>query len=174
MCDNDFDKYIAAEADGSQAYYRRELTKLDAKKKQELKCLVEKMNNAGCPAPFSWAFSEVTEGIPQFARYLILKELHRSITDVEEGLSCAEDFTEDIESLYQTAAEAVGEDHIKRLLTAYAKGIIGILISLIDDGNLDRDRDGVSWSLIRTDAEGTPTGQIIEGLHEDFAEFDKT
>lgn len=44
-------------------------------KKEEFEDLVNRLRNAGAKNPFSWANSEIQEGIPQFARFLVLKSL---------------------------------------------------------------------------------------------------
>lgn len=140
--------------------------------KEEYESLVMRLGNAGAKNPSSWASSEVTEGLPQFARFLILKSLFDIAKSTDDNIAMAADFDDELDEKYNTIKNAVGEEKLLSFLTAYSKGIIYNVIGLLDEGNQESDRDKISWTLMKTDENFESTGQIIQGLHEDFLEFE--
>ena len=153
-------------------FYERKISKLTSEQKDEFESLVIRLENAGAKNPLSWASSEVTEKIPQFGRFLVLKTLFDIAKSIEDNISIAEDFDEDINDKFDEIKENVGQEKLFDFLTSYSKGIIYNLIELLDEGNREFDRDKISWTLMKTDENFEPTGQIIQGLHEDFLEFE--
>lgn len=140
--------------------------------KEEYESLVMRLGNAGAKNPSSWASSEVTEGLPQFARFLVLKSLFDIAKSTDDNIAMAADFDDELDEKYNTIKDAVGEEKLLSFLTAYSKGIIYNVIGLLDEGNQESDRDKISWTLMKTDENFESTGQIIQGLHEDFLEFE--
>lgn len=156
----------------NRKYYEHKFAKLTDDQKSELADLATRLDNAGAKNPLSWAFSEVTEGIPQFGRFLILKTLFTLARSTGDNIDIAYDFDEEIKEKYSEIAGYVGEDKLNSFLSSYSKGIIYNIIDLLDEGNLNYQEDKISWLLMKTDEEGEPTNQIIQGLHEDFLEFE--
>lgn len=140
--------------------------------KEEYESLVTRLGNAGAKDPSSWASSEVTEGIPQFARFLVLKSLFDIGKSTEDNIAMAADFDDELDEKYNAIKDAVGEEKLLDFLTSYSKGILHNVVSLLDEGNQESDRDKISWTLMKTDENFEPTGQMIQGLHEDFLEFE--
>lgn len=140
--------------------------------KEEYESLVMRLGNAGAKNPSSWASSEVTEGLPQFARFLVLKSLFDIAKSTDDNIAMAADFDDELDEKYNTIKDAVGEEKLLSFLTAYSKGIIYNVIGLLDEGNQESDRDKISWTLMKTDENFESTGQMIQGLHEDFLEFE--
>ncbi|KPH14721.1 hypothetical protein [Chryseobacterium sp. ERMR1:04] len=140
--------------------------------KEEYESLVMRLGNAGAKNPSSWASSEVTEGLPQFARFLVLKSLFDIAKSTDDNIAMAADFDDELDEKYNTIKDAVGEEKLLSFLSAYSKGIIYNVIGLLDEGNQESDRDKISWTLMKTDENFESTGQIIQGLHEDFLEFE--
>ncbi len=56
------------------------------------------MENTGCTNPLPYAFSEISEGIPQFARFLVYKELFKIADNIDTGIANANDYTENSEN----------------------------------------------------------------------------
>ncbi|SHF81564.1 hypothetical protein SAMN02787100_2670 [Chryseobacterium sp. OV279] len=140
--------------------------------KEEYESLVMRLRNAGAKNPSSWASSEVTEGIPQFARFLILKSLFDIAKSTYDNITMASDFDDEVEEKYDAIKDIVGEEKLLSFLTSYSKGIIYNVVGLLDEGNQEADRDKISWTLMKTDENFQSTGQVIQGLHEDFLEFE--
>ena len=102
----------------------------------------------------------------------MLKSLFDIAKSTEDNISMAGDFDDDFEEKLDEIKDKIGEEKLFDFLTSYSKGIIYNLIELLDEGNREIDRDKISWTLIKTDENFEPTGQIIQGLHEDFLEFE--
>ena len=160
------------ENSNQKKFYERKISELTSEQKNELESLVIRLEKAGAKNPLSWALSEVTEKIPQFGRFLVLKTLFDIAKSTEDNISIAEDFDEDFNDKFDEIKENVGQEKLFDFLTSYSKGIIYNLIELLDEGNREFDRDKISWTLMKTDENFEPTGQIIQGLHEDFLEFE--
>jgi hypothetical protein len=162
-------KHLDNSAD--KEYYKQVIAKLTDTQKEEFESLVIRLENAGAKNPLQWASSEVTEGIPQFGRFLMLKTLFDISKSTEDNISMAGDFDEDFEDKYSEIKDIVGQEKLLAFLTSYSKGIIYNVVELLDEGNREADRDKISWTLMKTDENFEATGQIIQGLHEDFLEF---
>jgi len=153
-------------------YYEKQISNLTDYQKNELENLVIRLENAGAKNPLSWAYSEVIEKIPQFGRFLVLKSLFDIVKSTEDNISLAGDFDEDFEEKFKELKERIGQDKLFDFLTSYSKGMIYNIIELLDEGNREVSRDKISWTLMKTDDTFEPTGQIIQGLHESFLEFE--
>lgn len=132
--------------------------------------LVKKLVRAGATEPEDWAKSEVSENIPQFARFLVLKNLFQIAQDVESSLLCANDFS-DMDSQVEEMKGKVGEDTLMDFLQNYSFGLISQVMDVLDSGNPELEEDGVSWILSETNGDGALTERFIEGLHEDALDF---
>lgn len=154
-------------------FYCREISNWDDDKKQHLEKLCNIFIKAGAKNPVSWAYSEVTEGISQIGRYLMLKNLFAVIKDPNCVIVDAAEYDPDIQSKINVVTEVLGEEFLNKMLYAYGKAIISGVISILDEGNYCIDNDCVNWCLSETDAHGKLTGRLIQGLHEDFYDFDE-
>lgn len=136
--------------------------------------LCEQLKVAGATNPKSWANSELQENIPQFARFLVLKGLTDIYRDVEENISEMDIYSDEATEIYQKLASQFDKQELKELLHTYGKSIIGKVIDMLDEGYLYSVNDNVGWSLMELDDTGTTTGRLIQGLHEDFIEFEES
>ncbi|WP_311749255.1 hypothetical protein [Proteus terrae] len=138
------------------------------------KDLCEQLKAAGATNPKSWANSELQENIPQFARFLVLKGLTDIYRDVEGNLSEMDIYSDEAPEVHQKLASQFDEQELKKLLHFYGKSIIGKVIDMLDQGYLYDVNGNVGWSLMELDNEGTTTDRLIQGLHEDFLEFEES
>ncbi|MEQ5393350.1 hypothetical protein EHE21_17425 [Proteus sp. GOKU] len=138
------------------------------------KDLCEQLKAAGATNPKSWANSELQENIPQFARFLVLKGLTDIYRDVEGNLSEIESYSDEATEVHQKLASQFDKQELKELLHFYGKSIIGKVIDMLDQGYLYDVNDNVGWSLMELDNKGTTTDRLIQGLHEDFLEFEES
>ncbi|MBG5950872.1 hypothetical protein I5E72_14125 [Proteus terrae] len=138
------------------------------------KDLCEQLKAAGAMNPKSWANSELQENIPQFARFLVLKGLTDIYRDVEGNLSEMDIYSDEAPEVHQKLASQFDEQELKKLLHFYGKSIIGKVIDMLDQGYLYDVNGNVGWSLMELDNEGTTTDRLIQGLHEDFLEFEES
>ncbi|WP_211838147.1 hypothetical protein [Proteus terrae] len=138
------------------------------------KDLCEQLKAAGATNPKSWANSELQENIPQFARFLVLKGFTDIYRDVEGNLSEMDIYSDEVPEVYQKLASQFDEQELKELLHFYGKSIIGKVIDMLDQSYLYDVNDNVGWSLMELDNKGTTTDRLIQGLHEDFLEFEES
>ena len=143
-------------------------------KEQEIQLndLVNRLSKAGAKNPLQWARSEVREGIPQFGRFLVLKRLFEIIKSPETNIALASDFDGEIDDKFEEISKTIGKEKLIDFLTSFSKGLASSFIELLDEGNENADEDKVNWVLLKTDDKGEHTEQIIQGLHEDFLEFE--
>lgn len=167
------DKYIDQLSEKDQKYYRHRLKELNDSQIEALASLTEKLQLAGATKPLHWAWSEIREGIPQFARFRFLQELYVAAFDVDGNVDCAHDFDPNIAKTYQQLSGTVSKEHLNQFLRNYGKGLLYQLMGVFDEGNFESERDGFSWRLMKTNPETDELLKGIDGLHEDFMEFDQ-
>lgn len=136
--------------------------------------LCEQLKTAGATNPKSWANSELQENIPQFARFLVLKGLTKIYRDVEGNINEMDIYSDEATEVYQKVASQFDEKALKELLHFYGKSMISKVINMLDEGYLYDVNDNVSWSLMELNDKGTTTDRLIQGLHEDFLEFEES
>ncbi|MEQ4909099.1 hypothetical protein [Proteus vulgaris] len=136
--------------------------------------LCEQLKTAGATNPKSWANSELQENIPQFARFLVLKGLTKIYRDVEGNINEMDIYSDEATEVYQKVASQFDEKALKELLHFYGKSMISKVINMLDEGYLYDVNDNVGWSLIELNDKGTTTDRLIQGLHEDFLEFEES
>jgi hypothetical protein len=130
--------------------------------------LVERMRELGAEDPEGWARSELTEDIPQEARWLVLRQIWR---DSING------WTPESIAAIPAAQRAVGAgadaaDVAQTMRAPAYEAAFGVL-SLIDEGyDPDAPAEAPGWVLaeIRFDdrEESEPSRRTVDGLHEDL------
>lgn len=168
-----FEELLAMVPEDYKHFYTFKESKWTDKKKQKMVELANKLYEAGAINPLSWARSEVGENIPQFGRFLVLKNLIDVAQNTKYGIEDAAMFGDDVKEKAEKISTLLGDDSFKDFLQAYGRAVILNVITILDEGNSNMEQDGVSWYLSETDGEGEPTGRIIEALHEDFYEFNE-
>lgn len=166
----EINRLISASKD--KKYYSHSIKNLSDKKLAKLEKLALKLEEAGAENPLNWAFSEIEEDIPQFGRFLILKNFYDIIQSTESNISLAKDFDSEAEKKYSEIKNIVGEEKLNVFLKTFSKGIISNVIDFLDDGNCSSDNE-IGWALVKTDKEGNLTKKNISGLHEDFPDFEE-
>ncbi|MDR0368215.1 MAG: hypothetical protein LBH82_03630 [Bacteroidales bacterium] len=164
------EKYINASP--NKEFYVHSIAKFTDEQKSELEDLVIRLDEAGAKNPLQWAFSEVRENIPQFGRFLVLKKLFEIAKSPRENVSMALDFDDEIQDNFLEISKMFGEKRFLNFLSSFSKGIMWNVTELFDEGNRNMDEDKVNWILLKTDENGKHSEQIIQGLHEDFLEFE--
>jgi hypothetical protein len=143
----------------------------------------------GADDPEGWTRSEISEDIPQLARFLLLRGVWPDLID-----SWSRDPQNWTEKLAREAAEKPKEffaDAGLALGRALAAGVsasdlgsiarmvayetaFGVL-NRVDEGyDPDAAEGSPGWVLIETDADGTPTDRRVPGLHESVLTMDPT
>lgn len=139
----------------------------------------------GASDPDEWARSEITERIPQLARYVFLRQAWRNVVS-ENDTSWIANAINSARAKPNEAYAGVGHA-LARLkergatdaeLTDLVRGmqaeLLFSLCYLLDDpGDLEPEISHIAWTLVQTDDEGNVVGGI-GGLHESVLETDPT
>ena len=168
----EINKCIEQLSENEQKRYRYELSKMDEAQIQRLETLVARMVKYGAKRPLSWAWSEFKEGIPQWARFMILKSMYVSIYHVKGNVDSGSEFNPRMNEVYQEIVAVTGEERLKQFLIAYGKGMLYTMLDVFDEGNTNYESND-SWVLVQYDREKEATGKPISGLHEDFLDFEQ-
>jgi hypothetical protein len=117
----------------------------------------------------SWARSEVSEGIPQQARFLILRRLWRDAADAW----AAPDALDRLPAARRLLDAGADRNDLVSVARAAAYEAVLDAVVAIDQGyDPEAPEDCPGWELVETDPDGNPTGRGVGGLHESFLSVD--
>jgi len=113
--------------------------------------------------------SEVVEDFPQLARFVLLRSLWRGAID---GWSVPGSLDQLPAAQRLLAAGAERED-LLRLVRAVAYDAVFVTLDELDSGG-DVNVSGVEagWVVMESNEDGSPTGRVLSGLHEDVLTMD--
>jgi hypothetical protein len=130
--------------------------------------LRDRMAALGAEDPESWARSEVSEGIPHQARFLILRRLWR---DVDRW--AAPDALDRLPAARRLLDAGVDRTDLVGVVRAAAfEAVLDVVVAIDEGHDPEAPEDCPGWQLVETDADGNPTGREVGGLHEDFLTVD--
>jgi hypothetical protein len=144
------------------------LNQLPQQMQQRAETMLVALEQAGCDQPHEWVRSELTEDIPQLARYRFLHVLWSRMIDV---------WNESIENLpaVQRAVEAgAHRDDLTQLARTVAyETVFAMLYHLADDDPSPAAAHLPGWALIEIDpVTCNPTGRSIDALYESLLALD--
>jgi len=117
----------------------------------------------------SWARSEVSEGIPQQVRFLILRRLWRDAVDAW----AASDALDRLPGAQRLLDAGADRSDLVRVARAAAYQAVFTAVWAIDEGyDPEAPKDRPGWQLMETDPDGNPTGREVGGLQESFQSMD--
>jgi hypothetical protein len=134
-----------------------------------LAALTQRMAELGAPEPGSWASSEIREGIPQQARYLVLRRIWANALMPwrDPGMLRRN------ETLAQLLDRGADPELLAEALRGAVFDAVGDVIMIIDEGyDPDAPDNAPGWTLVETDSDGNATGRQVGGLHESLLEVD--
>ena len=159
---------------------RRKLTKRD------LPRLIEQFRALGASDPEGWAESQVEEGIPQYARYVFLRQAWEGVIG-DGDTSWIDTLVEESEG--DPRGPGAGAGHaLKRMLATGAsrediaevvrvmqwQTLAELAYQLADPSVVEypsEELPEVHWALFETDEDGKPL-HPIDGLHESVLDLD--
>ena len=148
--------------------------------------LVDLFRRLGAPSPRAWAHSQVTEGIPQLARFLFLKQAWSNVVSegntawIENAIKSAQVRPDDPyaglgAALARCKAAGASPDDLTEIARCVQAELLFAIAYLLEGPPDDLDIDvDVSWGLFETDEHGHPTKNRIGDLHESVLELDPT
>lgn len=140
------------------------LATLPADGRDAAEALRDQFQRLGADEPEQWARSEVSEAIPQLARFAFLRAVWREVEswrDPERMQALLPDATEDC----RRAA------HLMAARAAFEVAL-GVVQLLDDEEDIAATEPLPGWQLVETTPDGARTGRMISGLHESVLETD--
>jgi hypothetical protein len=124
----------------------------------------------GADDPEGWALSEITENIPQLARFLALRSVWPDLIDSW----AAPGSLEAIPAANRLLSNGANRDDLAQLARASAyEAVFGLLYRLTAYGRDDEaPADSPGWRLMETTAAGELTGRAVLSLHESLLSMD--
>jgi hypothetical protein len=134
-----------------------------------LAALTQRMAELGAPEPGSWASSEISEGIPQQARYLVLRRIWATALMPWRDPGTLRRS----ETLVQLLDRGADQELLAEALRGVIFNAVSAVIVIIDEGyDPDAPDSAPGWTLVETGSDGNATGRQVVGLHESLLDVD--
>lgn len=123
----------------------------------------------GADDPESWARSQIEEGLPHLARYMLLRSLWAGCIDSWSG----PDALEQVPAAARLLAAGADRVDLVRLARAAAYEAVFAVLGTVDEGT-DVNVSGIDagWVLVETGEDGSATSRVLSGLHEELLSMD--
>jgi hypothetical protein len=137
--------------------------------------LVAAFRAAGCDDPEGWADSQLEEGIPQLARYLLCKSIWEHAIEPWRRADVLDEYPE----AHVLLAEGVDRERLWRLGRRIAYETMTAVVNAIDQdmyvGAAQVRDDAPGWTIVEVDgASNKPTGRRAGFIHESILSVDPT
>jgi len=167
--------------------YDRWFATLSAAQQAKASELVSIFRALNADDPESWAQSEISEDIPQLARFLALRRIWPEYIDswtrepdrwVTQSVNGAGndpqgDFADAGAALKRMTERGVSPADIAAVARMVAYETVFAVLDHIDEGyDPDAPEDAPGWLLMETRADGRTTGRHVRGLHESILTMD--
>lgn len=156
---------------------------LPAGQKKHADLLLSQFKVCGADDPEDDVRSEISEDIPQLARFLFLQTVLKKYveswrnasvywarkTKGKQGKQTYSSFPGADEAACRMLAAGISIEDIESVVNAVAYSVAWEFVDTIDNGCNPHAPVGVpGWVLVETDLNGEPTGRVLDGLHEDI------
>jgi hypothetical protein len=144
--------------------------------------LTELFRKLGARNPADWASSQLTENLPQLARFLFLREAWKLVVRDGDASWIKARLRDDPEgpggeispALKRLLAAGAAESDLTAVVRTMQWRLLFGLCQLLDDpGSLEQEVREVAWRLFQVDEDDQPI-VAIGGLHESVLETDPT
>lgn len=132
----------------------------------------------GADNPERWAHSQITEGIPQLARFLFLRQAWKLVVAANDTCWIERELQADatepggaiVSALRRLLANEASATDLTTVVRVMQWQLLFELCYLLDDpGDLEPEVEDMAWSLFQIDDAGRPL-KPINGLHESVLE----
>jgi hypothetical protein len=158
-----FRRYIATCPAAERTFFQGILESWDQAKLERAHDLAAAVEESGCQEPEGWVLSEISEDIPQSARFALLQALwDRAISPAVRGCfwldkgKCAD--------VFRKIEGALSPEERHALFVEIAKALTFQIMNTIDEGSYNDKLPG--WMVSEVDSSGATTGRELSGLHE--------
>ena len=140
--------------------------------------LTELFRKLGARNPAGWAHSQVTEGIPQLARFLFLRQAWKAVVSEDDRTWIAEALDTNpkgpggaiVPSLTRLLRVGVSEEDLTDVVRVMQWRLLFRLCYLLGNpGDVEAEVDNVQWKLFQVDDNFEPICSI-DGLYESVLE----
>jgi hypothetical protein len=163
--------------------YDRWFATLSAAQQAKANELLSRFRALNADDPESWVQSEISEDIPQLARFLVLRRIWPEYIDswtrdpvrwVTQSVSGAGEDPQDAGAALKRMMErGVSPADIASVARMVAYETVFAVLDHIDEGyDPDAPEDAPGWLLMETRTDGRTTGRHLRGLHESIFEMD--
>lgn len=146
--------------------------------------ILSALERLGAPEPEAWVASEVSEGIPQVARFAFLKGAWQGVLDANDSswmdrlvtqipTGSDQPFAGTAHALRRLLQSGVDRRALHDVVRGMQAELVFNLCYLLDDPGVVEGNDVVTWRLYELDEQDQP-GREITGLHESVLETDPT
>lgn len=145
------------------------LNSLDARGRAAAESLRARFEALGAADAADWAKSEICEGLPHLARFVLLRSLWRGPI----GGWADPDAFDQLPVAQRLLAAGANKEDLVRLARAVAYEAVFATLDELDSGS-DVNVSGidVGWLVMESAEDGAPTGRALSGLHEDLLTMD--
>ena len=167
--------------------YEKWFASLPAGDQERAEKLLSKLSALNAPRPEEWVHSEISEDIPQFARFLVLRKIWPDLIDswsrapdswignlIEKaGGDPSGSFADAGFALKRMVQSGVPAEDIASVARMAAYETAFGILETIDAGcDFGAPFEGPDWTLMEVSPNGELTGRQIGGLHEDILSMD--
>ncbi|MEU7261948.1 hypothetical protein AB0B21_40075 [Streptomyces rimosus] len=152
-----------------QPAWQKWLDSLDVSRRTAADSLHAQFSALGVTDPADLVKSEVIEGVPQLARFVLLRSLWRGAIYGWTGPGSLDQ----LPAAQRLLAAGADREDLVRLARAVAYEAVFATLDELDAGG-DANGMGVEagWVVMESDEDGSPTGRTLPALHEDLLTMD--
>ncbi|MGW3655684.1 hypothetical protein ACWD6R_08230, partial [Streptomyces sp. NPDC005151] len=131
--------------------------------------LRDQLEALGVDDAAGWARSEISENLPHLARLMLLQSLWREPI----GGWASPGALDQLPAAQRLLTAGADRGDLMRLAQAVAYEAVFATLDALDAGR-DVNVSGVDvgWTVIESGEDGSPTGRVLSGLHEDLLAMD--
>ncbi|MGW2017668.1 hypothetical protein [Streptomyces sp. NPDC001927] len=155
--------------DDVEATWQSWLSGLAPSKRAAAESLRTRFETLGAADAPDWARSEIDENQPQLARFVLLRSLWRGAIDgwADPGA------LEQVAAARRLLDAGADKDDLVLLARAVAYEAVFAVVDELDcGGDVNVSGTDVGWAVVESGEDGSPTGRLLSGLHEDLLTMD--
>ncbi|MEU4272955.1 hypothetical protein [Streptomyces sp. NPDC026092] len=155
--------------DDVEATWQSWLSGLAPSKRAAAESLRTRFEALGAADAPDWARSEIDDNQPQLARFVLLRSLWRGAIDGWAGPGALEQ----VAAARRLLDAGADKDDLVLLARAVAYEAVFAVVDELDcGGDVNVSSTDVGWAVVESGEDGSPTGRLLSGLHEDLLTMD--